>query len=117
MTEDDLEAIWAPYRVELQRDIVSLSELYRSVKRVRPGIDWADARAATLDVVEYALNRDEAEAGQFVPPHAIRFEKWRMGPQHVRARIDREWNALGAGSEPHVGQIVWLRRPRSAVAG
>lgn len=92
----ELEALWAPYRHELARDYVSLSELIRRVRRERPDLD---ERATTLEVLDYAIERGDAETGMF--------EDGKFVAREIDAAA--EWDRLGR--EPNVGEVLWLNAP------
>jgi len=91
-----LEEIWQPYRHELRRDYVALSELIRRVRRVDPELDDRQVRETTLEVLRCALVRGEAEAGQFEEGE---FVPWGEPPGEVVRRAAVEWDELG-GKDP-----------------
>jgi hypothetical protein len=107
---EHLENLWRPYRKELERDYVSLSELVRHVQRVHPELRAGETRDLTLRLLDYALRRKEAQAGQFTPEDSA-FVVWHEPPEAIVERVTREWNALG-DPVPNVGLIMWLRSPR-----
>ena len=109
MDPDQLEHIWRPYRQELRRDYVSLSELVRRTRRVHPNLSDDELRHALLQLLGYVLRRREAQAGQFA--QGREFVGWEQTPEEILERIEREWQALGP-SDPAVGAIMWLREPR-----
>jgi hypothetical protein len=104
-----LEQLWKPYRRELRRDFVALSELVRRIHRADPDLDGRKVREATLELLRYALVRGDAEAGQFEDGD---FAAWGQPPDEVVRRAAAAWDELG-GREPNVGEILWLREPRS----
>jgi hypothetical protein len=101
---DPVEQLWEPYREELRRDFISLSELVRRVARMHPDLGDADVRRATFDVLRYVLEREEAEAGQF---DGGTFAPWDQPPGVVVRRAAEAWDALGR--TPNVGEILWLQ--------
>ncbi len=101
---DPVELLWERYRVELRRDFIALSELVRRVARVHPDLGEADVRRATFDVLRFALEREEAEAGQFEDGV---FVPWDQPPGVVARRAADAWDALGR--TPNVGDILWLQ--------
>ncbi|MEY2425948.1 MAG: hypothetical protein QOI61_1520 [Actinomycetota bacterium] len=109
MDSERFEQIWAPYRHELRRDYVSLSELVRHVRWIDPGLDDRGARETTLEVVRNALTRGDAEAGQFVDGA---FTAWVLAPDEVVRRAAAEWDELG-DRVPNPGEILWLNEPNA----
>src|SRR4051794_40271768 len=75
LVSERLAQIWEPYRHELRRDFVALSELVRRVRRVDPELDGREVRETTLEVLRYALVRGEAEAGRFEDGDFVAFDQ------------------------------------------
>lgn len=110
---EQLEDLWRPYRQEFARDYVSLSELFRRSRRVRPSLVDERHRAITLELLGYVLDRGEARVGQF---DRGTFEAWEGMPQEVVQRVEIEWEASGK-ADPGVGEIAWLSPPREFSLG
>jgi hypothetical protein len=111
MESEVFASLWEPYRHELKGDWVSLSELVRRVQREMPELDDLEARRVTLELIEEALVRGEAEAGTGpVSGHGLA-QVWREPSDEIVARIDQEWGALTRPLQP--GDVVWFDRPRS----
>ena len=95
--------------VEL-RDFVSLSELIGRVQRERSDLDERGARLATLELLRYALARNEAEVGNFSPGKKD-LVVWGEPCEEAVRRVALEWDRLGR--QPLPGEVAWLQVPRS----
>jgi hypothetical protein len=110
-SDEQLERLWAPYRVELERDHVSLSELLRHVIRDLPdGTSFEEARATTLAILHGVAERDEAEFGLF-RPKTFEWIRWPGSPDELIAKVEADWRVYGFDKVPLPGEILYLNKP------
>jgi hypothetical protein len=111
--QDWFERIWPPFRHELQRDWVSISELGGRVARVAPELDADARREVVLQVLQVVLERREADIGQFAAgggPLVL----WSGGPHGRVDRVRLGWSELGR--DPNPGELAWLQQPHHTPA-
>lgn len=114
-SREELERLWAPYRVELERDVVSLSELLRHVIGELPGdAPFEEARAVTLAILRGVAERGEAEFGLYRRRSAAVHDwaPWSGARDELMAKVEADWREYGFDRIPLPGEIVYLRRPR-----
>jgi hypothetical protein len=115
----DLTSIARDFLTECGEDYVGLWSLVWQIRRAGMADDSAVMNAA-LAVVTPLLKERKISAGQFVGRELCSsrlvdkhgFEEWKMDPQHVVARIEKEWTQLGR--DPGLGEIVWFTTPGAA---
>jgi hypothetical protein len=108
------EEIWAPFRFELTRDYVGLWEIVARARHRAPDLDDDGVRDLVLRVVDRALRTGDAVAGGFQGGINKTFVAWSGPPEAIIERISREWVELG--TDPNIGEIVWLNSPQRADA-
>lgn len=112
ITEEEMEALWKPYRHELSRDYVGLWQLVGSVQALQPELGDESVREVVLALVSRALATSEIEVGnQTRGVHGLG-NVWHSDLDETIARIRREWIALGRNPNP--GEIAWLQQPRQS---
>jgi hypothetical protein len=88
LVDVDLESLWKPYGIELERDFVSLSQLMRYV-RGADASDESSVRARVLAPIEWALRHDKAEAGTHPEGSAGLNHVWRERVDETPGAIER----------------------------
>lgn len=85
-------------------DFVGLWEIIRNAKRLEPSATGKAIQDSVVNAIAELLERGFVTPGEPTPDGG--FADWALDSDEALKRVRNDWTRLG--SEPNVGDIVWL---------